>query len=67
MNAFAQSATLSSTRSACDRGAGVLPDGLILSSIVVGIGLFTGWKRAPKWSFATALLFLLSRRLKANL
>jgi hypothetical protein len=53
MNAFAQSATLSSTRSACDRGAGVLPDGLILSSIVVGIGLFTGWKRAPKWSFAT--------------
>jgi hypothetical protein len=24
----------------CDRGAGVLPDGLILSSIVVGIGPF---------------------------
>jgi hypothetical protein len=27
----------------CDRGAGALPDGLILSSIVVGIALFTGW------------------------
>jgi uncharacterized membrane protein len=26
-----------------DRGAGALPDGLILSSIVVGIALFTGW------------------------
>jgi hypothetical protein len=26
-----------------DRGAGALPDGLILLSIVVGIALFTGW------------------------
>ena len=32
-----------------------MPDGLILSSIVVGIALFTGWK-AAKRSFATALL-----------
>jgi hypothetical protein len=37
-----------------DRGAGVLAR-LILSSIVVGIALLTGW-RAVKWSFATALL-----------
>jgi hypothetical protein len=28
----------------CDRGAGVLPHGLSLASIVVGIALFTGWK-----------------------
>jgi len=28
----------------CDRRGGVPPDGLILASIVVGIGLFTGWK-----------------------
>jgi len=49
----------------CDRGAGVLPDGLILSSIVVGIALFTGWN-GGKMSFATAMLLMPSRGLKAN-
>jgi hypothetical protein len=33
--------------------------------IVVGIAPFTGWK-AAKWSFATALPFVPSRRLKGN-
>jgi hypothetical protein len=43
------------------------PDGLILSSIVVGIGLFNRTAgRAAKWSFATALPFMPSRGLKAN-
>jgi hypothetical protein len=44
----------------------VLPDGLILSSIVVGIALVSPAGRAAKWSFATALLFMPSRGLKAN-
>jgi hypothetical protein len=46
-------------------GAGVLPHGLILSSIVVGIALVTRWKGA-KWSFASALPFMPSRGRKAN-
>jgi len=43
----------------------VLPHGLILSSIIVGIALFTAGM-AAKWSFATALPFMPSRGLKAN-
>jgi len=42
-----------------------LPDGLIPSSIVVGIALFTGWN-GGKMSFATAMLLMPSRGLKAN-
>ena len=57
--------TLGDGSTRCDRGAGVLPHGLILSSIIVGIALFTAGM-AAKWSFATALPFMPSRGLKAN-
>jgi len=64
MNALAHSAMAARDRQ-CDRGAGVLPHGLILSSIIVGIALFTAGM-AAKWSFATALPFMPGRGLKAN-
>jgi len=49
----------------CDRAAGVLPDGLILSSIAVGIAPFTGWKGGGT-VFATASLFMSSGGLKTS-
>jgi hypothetical protein len=50
----------------CDRGGGILPEGLILSLIIVGHCPCSPAGSAEKWPLATALLFTPSRGLKAN-